>query len=236
MGESFPADRAPPAERSRAALEAYVADAVGRPVALTLTDNVRSMISFRDARPAESAAGGVVLRLHRMFTRAPAEVLDDIAAWIRAPRRRPASVRSFMQAQRAAVRPPAARRRHLQPRGRHHDLAELFARLNAEYFGSQLEMAITWGRRHAKRFPRTIRLGSYDHETGVITISPRLDRARVPQYFVCFVIYHEMLHAHLGVRHDENGRRRIHTAEFRRHERAFAEYDRAMAFERRFFG
>lgn len=213
-------------------LQEYLSARIGRPVDLTLTDNVYSMVSFRRA----DEGPGVVLRLHHMFRDAPTAVLDGVAAYVENPRRRPAAVREYMEARRDAVREPSPRERELRPEGEHHDLAACFAAVNARYFESRVEMAVTWGRRSRKRYPRTVQLGSYCHETGVITISPRLDRKSVPRYFVEFILYHEMLHAVLGVDKGPDGRRRIHTPAFRSLERRFRDYDRARAFERRFFG
>jgi hypothetical protein len=201
-------------------------------VDVTLTDNVRSMVSWRPDREGE----GVVVRLHHMFADASEEVLSAVAAYVRDPVDGKAEIASFVREQRDRIRPKQPRRKTLQPKGEVHALDVMFARLNASYFGSRLEMAITWGRKSPKQRPKTMRLGSYCHETGVITIHPRLDRAAVPAYFVEYVIFHEMLHAVLGVQEGPDGRRRVHTPEFRQLERQFHDYERAVRFERRFQG
>ncbi|MHC4886659.1 MAG: SprT-like domain-containing protein, partial [Planctomycetota bacterium] len=191
-----------------ALLEAELRREVGRPIALTLTDNVRSMISFRQERDR------VNLRLHHMFLDAPQEVMSALAEWIDNPAARPGVVRQYMRENRDRVRPRKERdpsRIILRPHGRFHNLDSLFAGLNARYFDSQLEMRITWGRKTLKRRPRTMRLGAYYEETRHITISRRLDRRNVPRYFVEYVVYHEMLHAALGIKTDANGRRHAHT-------------------------
>jgi len=54
----------------------------------------------------------------------------------------------------------------------------------------------------------------------------------VPRYFIEFVVYHEMLHADMGTEEHE-GRRSIHSREFRKRERLFEDYERAMAWERK---
>ncbi|HSW64815.1 MAG TPA: hypothetical protein VLH56_16125 [Dissulfurispiraceae bacterium] len=65
----------------------------------------------------------------------------------------------------------------------------------------------------------------------MIRISRYLDRKAVPHYYVAYVVYHEMLHAVLGVR-QKNGRSLIHTAEFRKREKLFHDYEQAMAWEK----
>ena len=220
-------------DAKRARIEHFVGEQVGRPVSLTFTDNVKSMASFRRDR-----LGGVVLRLHRMFANAPDAVLHELARWVRQPGRQPPGVRRFVRSRRQEIRPALSARRtpRLRAEGRHHDLRPIYADVNARYFDSRHEMKLTWSRRPARRRVRSMRLGTYCHETGVITVSRRLDRADVPRYFVAYVIYHELLHAELGVERTGSGRRRVHGPEFQRRERLFSDYDRARAFEAAFSG
>ncbi|MFW5858283.1 MAG: hypothetical protein ACOCX4_10415, partial [Planctomycetota bacterium] len=111
----------------RTSLEEYFGARLDRPVTLTLTDNVYSMVSFRP----DDDGRGVVLRLHHMFRDAPAAVLDGVAAYVENPRSRPRVVRDFMAAERHRVRAPAPRGVTLTPQGEHHDLARCFAAVNA---------------------------------------------------------------------------------------------------------
>jgi hypothetical protein len=66
----------------------------------------------------------------------------------------------------------------------------------------------------------------------LIRIHPALDQSWVPRYFVEYIVYHEMLH-HVIPMPERNGRRQLHTPEFRARERAFAHFERALAWERR---
>ena len=107
-------------------------------------------------------------------------------------------------------------------RGEFYDLEKLFARLNRRYFGGSVEKpALTW----SKRRTRSI-LGHHDpvHET--ITISKTLDAADVPEWFVEFILFHEMLH----IKHPARlvkGRRQYHTNAFRTDEQRFHRYQQA---------
>jgi predicted metal-dependent hydrolase len=108
--------------------------------------------------------------------------------------------------------------------GRAHNLDKLFARLNRRYFNNDLPMpALSWSARRSKRI-----LGHHDYAHEAIVISRSLDVAEVPEFFVEFVLYHEMLH----MKHPPrvvNGRRLYHTPAFRADERRFEKYDEAMA-------
>lgn len=106
--------------------------------------------------------------------------------------------------------------------GQHVDLAAVFDRVNATYFGGTLPRPhLTWNRTLTHR-----KFGHYQFTTDTVMISVSLDDAQVPSYAVDFVMYHELLHKQLGVK-VVNGRRYAHTPAFREAERAFARYDDA---------
>ena len=76
---------------------------------------------------------------------------------------------------------------------------------------------------HAKRI-----LGHHDAVHNTITISKALDARDVPEWFVEYILYHEMLH----IKHAAkviNGRRYYHTAAFRLDEKRFYKYEEAQA-------
>ena len=107
-------------------------------------------------------------------------------------------------------------------RGRFYDLNRMFVRLNRRYFNGQLSQpTLTWSQRRT----RTI-LGHHDGVHDTIVISKTLDSHDVPEWFVEYILYHEMLH----IKHPArliNGRRYYHTKAFRTEEQRFPDYDRA---------
>jgi hypothetical protein len=208
------------------ALGDQIRSALGRPVSLAITDNSSSLFSVRDR------GATVLVRIHRMFLRAGRDVIAEITRYIARRSGGTPLFWSFVKRNRHMIKSSPSRNRRLRTGGAHHDLAELFSRLNSEYFGGRLGCAITWGRRSPRRAARTRTLGSYCSDTGIITINTALDRKAVPRYYVGFVVYHEMLHAGLG--HERvNGRRRIHSPEFRHRERLYRDFARASAWERK---
>jgi hypothetical protein len=106
--------------------------------------------------------------------------------------------------------------------GETYELDKMFARLNRKYFGGELEKpTLTWSQRKT----RTI-LGHHDRVYDTITISKTLDSADVPEWFVEYILYHEMLHIKHAARFI-NRRRYYHTAAFRQDERRFPLYEEA---------
>ena len=110
-------------------------------------------------------------------------------------------------------------------RGRHYDLDEVFERVNAAYFESRLARPrLTWSRTITGRL-----LGYYQHAADRLMLSLALDDPRVPPAAIDLVMYHELLHKHLGLQ-VVNGRHYAHTETFRRLERQFRAYEEAKAF------
>ncbi|MBI1320762.1 MAG: hypothetical protein GC168_17700 [Candidatus Hydrogenedens sp.] len=211
----------PLAEREYAAM---LADSARVPVRLAFTNNRSTIMSVRHVD------GMARVRLHRMFLDAPHEVREAVARWVRNPKSAPAGriLDAFIRAHRNEL--PAPPPRAIQPRedGQVHNLRALYDEVNQREFGGGVACSITWGLAPRQRRRRSIRLGSYCPATNLIRIHPRLDDTRVPAFFVRYVIFHEMLHAHLGIHDGPDGRRRIHHAEFQRYERAYPDYQAAL--------
>lgn len=104
--------------------------------------------------------------------------------------------------------------------GSTYDLTKMFVKLNRRFFGGELETpTLTWSKRRTKRI-----LGHHDRVYNTITVSKTLDSPEVPEWFVEYILYHEMLH----IRHPArliNGRRYYHTSAFRLDERRFPRYE-----------
>ena len=136
---------------------------------------------------------------------------------------------AFFKFFKAAPRP---RKIYLRPQGEHYHLEEIFKRVNADYFEGKLDLKITWFQRRRELPQRRIVLGSYHFRTGLIKVNNYLDQAHIPEYFVTYIVYHETLHHLFRPIKGKRGKRSIHHALFKEHEKRFKEYDRAMAFRK----
>jgi hypothetical protein len=202
---------------------------VGERVRLVVHDNRSTMVSFK------REAGLLHYRVHHMFLDAPVDVVEALAAFAgpgrgMAARRRDAGGRidAYVREHRARIAEPRPAR--VDPRGRTHDLASIFRRLNDEHFDGAVEAHITWGPNRGGRRRRTIKTGVYVQDARLIRIHPALDRPEVPEFYVAAVVFHEMLHQAVPAV-ERNGRRIVHGAEFRRRERAYPDHTRARAWE-----
>jgi hypothetical protein len=110
---------------------------------------------------------------------------------------------------------------HYSAAGRFFDLDDIFCRVNAEYFNSQIKKPkLGWSRQNSTR-----RLAFYDHERDLIVISRIFDSRRTPDAVVEFLMFHEMLHIKIPVER-KNGRRIIHPRIFCEEEQKFKEYQK----------
>ena len=132
------------------------------------------------------------------------------------------------------ARLPAQRGLPLSTPGQFFNLRAVFDRLHNRYFRQSAALAdytIAWGRRRRLPPREYFVFGSIQEDDRIIRIHPGLDVPWVPEWFLEYVVYHEMLHAIVPDEPLPGGRRRVHTAEFHRRERLFAHYRRARRWE-----
>ena len=230
-------DPAPELAAAQASLEHRIRAHLERgSVSVTLTDNRYTMISVRRVPRGTARERHYDVRLHHMFAEADPSVTRALARYI-ADNDRDASraLGDFIDSNQERVRGRARRAptQLIVTTGDHHDLRAIFDDINQRYFDGKIEAVITWGPRIGRpRRRNSIKMGSYSVEDRLIRIHRSLDRGFVPQFFVEWIVFHEMLHQV----HDitvKNGRREFHSKAFLSDERTFERYHEARAWERR---
>jgi hypothetical protein len=180
------------------------------------TAYVRLSDVIRDAPLAIVEAAAAIL-LGRLYRRRPPRELLELYrefSYARTTRRRL-----------LALRQRRARRAEHRPVGAHHDLEPIFARLNRRYFaGALVKPRLGWSTRVWRS-----QLGCFDPALEQIVINRQLDGPGVPEYVVGYVLYHEMLHLKHPVKF-ARCRRESHSPQFRKEEKKYAHYQRAMKF------
>lgn len=178
-------------------------------------------------------SGRIYVRISDIFRDAPANVQRALAFILvakllrrRTPQMHERVYRDYATSPQVLRAADLARRQrgHKQissARGNHHNLDRLFARLNRRYFDELEKPTLTWSQRRTRRI-----LGHHDPVHNTIVISKTLDAADVPEWFVEYILFHEMLH----IKHPArlvNGRRLYHTKAFRAEEARYPLYAEA---------
>ena len=207
-------------------LKDILGQGAGKPVTLIITDNSTRMVSVKPENNAVS------VRLHWMFLHAGDEVIREIAVFLKNSRRRTPRITRFIRENRHCIKKGNGKPYIGNTQGQNFDLKELFDSINREYFDQRIHASIGWGRKSPRRSVRRRTLGSYCRDNNIIRIHPVLDRKNIPLYYIRYVIYHEMLHSEIG-EENRNGRRLMHSSEFRRRERMFREYRKAREWDAR---
>ena len=231
---SLPFQRVPDPDLARRRAQVLANDLqarLGARVTLAITDNRASLVTVRYEK------GAWLYRVHHMFLGADAATCEALAFFATGRRKKTAGrqLDAFIEAHQHLIRedPASGPRAPAPPRGRHHDLQAIYDRLNDEYFAGKVVARIGWGehrRGRSRRRRRSIKMGSYVHDARLIRIHPALDRPEVPEYYLAWVVYHEMLHQ--VVPPVRRGSRTVfHPPAFRELERAYRQADIAQAWE-----
>ena len=123
------------------------------------------------------------------------------------------------------IRNARGSKRYFGPEGRFYHLEEVFESLNVRFFDGLLgRPQLTWSEHHAKRS-----LGHYDAAHNTIVVSRVFDRPSSPRYAIEYLLYHEMLHLKHPAKF-ARCRRESHSPRFRKEEKKYAHYKRAMKF------
>ncbi len=123
------------------------------------------------------------------------------------------------------------------PQGKFYNLDNLFDKLNHEYFaGTLVKPRLAWSKINTYR-----KFGHYEpardrvvmsltlDDANIpdrVVMSLTLDDANIPEFVTKFVLFHELLHKYHGTKW-VNGRRMVHTPEFRADESQFKLYAEA---------
>ncbi|HMF58309.1 MAG TPA: SprT-like domain-containing protein [Pyrinomonadaceae bacterium] len=182
-------------------------------------------------------SGRVYVRLSDIFKNAPANVQRALAFILvskllarKAPEVHERVYREYAfspEILRASdiARQKSGRKRISTARGRVYDLDKMFQKLNRRYFDGEIARPVlTWSLRKTRRI-----MGHHDAAHDTIVISKTLDSTEVPEWFVEFILFHEMLH----IKHPARlikGRRYYHTNAFRTEEQSFPYYEEAQDF------
>lgn len=195
----------------------------GKKLLLKINDNHTTMLSVRWESDCTRVS------LHRMFLKAPKNVMNALACYIRREHHEiPLNVKGFIdESLQRLDYSHLVNRRYLCTQGSTYHLQTMYDTLNKEYFQGSVNLLITWFGRSEQR-PRTrIALGLYHDALKLIKIHKIMDSPIFPSYVVEFIIFHEMLHHVCPAYYDKAGVHHIHSKEFKALEAQYRHYQLA---------
>lgn len=121
-------------------------------------------------------------------------------------------------------------RKPKEPTFRGANLLKRFDKVNSERFGGLVCGGIGWRRFRMGKSGASLACCLFDER--LIRVSTVMDDKRIPLWYLDFVLYHEMLHLHLGPRQfSPDGYSYPHDLRFQCLEKRHPDYGRAMKFE-----
>ncbi len=159
------------------------------------------------------------LRIHSCFIRAPEQIIEAIAQYITGKRKRYNRNKIIAFARRTfSTQLPECT--ETDYKGKFYNLKQIFDQLNKTYFNNSIKCDISFSRRFSGKRTRSIVFGNYNPGKNLIRINRALDSESVPEFFIRYIIFHEMLHAHIYLSGMNSSR---HTKIFKKKENRYPE-------------
>jgi hypothetical protein len=199
---------------------------------IVLNENRSTMLNILD-----KTKNWVRLSVHRMFLDAPEDVLSAIARYVRGSKKEGTKndflIRGYIQSNLGRFNySHKISKDKLITKGRHYDLKVIYDSLNKRYFKNALDLNVTWFGQWKKRSRTRVIFGQYYDHLKLVKIHRLLDDSFFPEYFVSYVVYHEMLHEVIQGHVDNKGIYRTHGEDFKKREREFHDFERAHLWEK----
>lgn len=202
-------------------LAGWLSERVDERVEVTYTDNVRRMLSMKRRK------GTVCLRLHQMFSEADERIWRAIARYVTTRGNEGHEViREYVRQNDHKIR-QKQRRVILRPYGEHFDLEKLRDEVCERYFPGTDPPHITWGRTTRGKNRRSIQFASFDAGKHLVRVNPKLDASFVPEFFMRYLIYHEIMHRKHRPRPGD-----VHTEQYRAALEQHPDHERAKQWEK----
>lgn len=190
---------------------------------LKINDNRSTMLSVKWEPDCTKVS------LHRIFLQAPQNVMDSLACYLRQDEVKIGTpVKAFIEDNLKHLDySHQLDRQKLYSQGNVYNLKHIYDALNHEYFQGELGLHITWFGKPMLRARSRVTFGLYHDPLKLIKVSRLLDSPSFPDYFVSYVVYHEMLHHVCPAYFDGSGQHQIHSKEFKEREEQYRYFDMA---------
>lgn len=198
-------------------------NSLGMKLHLKINDNRSTMLNVKWEPDCTRVS------MHRMFLQAPQNVMQALACYLKGDDRKLApSIKAYIEDTLQKMDyTHQLDLTQLETKGFYYNLNEIYLRLNREYFDNRLKLHMTWFGKGRRRRCKRLTFGLYQDPLRLIKINRLLDHPYFPDYFVDYVVYHEMLHHVCPAYVDETGYKHIHSKAFKEHEKKFKNFNEA---------
>lgn len=210
-------------DQSALTFQEQLENSAGIKLRLKINDNRSTMLSVKWEPDCTKVS------LHRMFLKAPENIMQELACYLSGEHKKLApSIKAYIEHNLQKLDySHELDFSKLEKKGRIYDLEKIYHTLNHQYFDEPLGLHITWFGDRRRRVRRRVTFGLYHDPLRLIKINRLLDNKHFPDYFVAYVIYHEMLHYVCPAYVDKNGFKHIHSKEFKEREQKFEYFKEA---------
>jgi len=197
--------------------------AAKKKVKLKINDNRSTMLSVQWDRDCTKVS------LHRLFLEAPKNIMDALTCHILKENSQVAPlVKAYIEDRlKDFDYSNTLDKAKLVTKGAVYDLQEFYDEINQEYFDNQMDLNITWFGPRVIRNRSRLTFGLYHQPLRLVKIHKMMDSERFPEYFVKYVVHHEMVHHLCPSYYDFSGKHKVHSREFKAEEMKFKYYGEA---------
>lgn len=204
-------------------LQEKLENRIGRKLLLKINDNRSTMLSVKWEPKCTKVS------LHRMFLAAPRTIMQALTCYLKREHKiLSPSIKAYIEDNLQKLDySHQLDLDKLQTVGKVYNLKAIYNKLNKEYFNNSLKLHITWFGKTENKNRSRINFGLYYDPLKLIKINRLLDNAKIPEYFVEYVIFHEMVHYVCPAYVDEKGQKQIHSKAFKERERQYKHFELA---------
>lgn len=156
-----------------------------------ITQDSRILLKVEDKTNTEKT-----IKINSCFLNAPPDIIDAIGRIILGKKKK-YDKKNLVKYARRIISSQKGQNTKIDYEGKFYNLKYIFDSLNERFFNNCISSRITYGRNFSKERSRSIVFGNYKPCINLIRINRALDNASVPEFFIRYIVFHEMLHAYM---------------------------------------
>ncbi|MGB9642140.1 MAG: SprT-like domain-containing protein [Candidatus Ratteibacteria bacterium] len=205
--------------------EKFLNEKTGTKIHVEITSHRKTLL-----RIITEPCGKKTVKIHHNLVKGPPEILNAIGDFIAGKEKQKNKKLIIEYARKSQHLFSKQNKTKINHAGIFYNLKQIFDIIDAQFFDGRLSSVnITFGKRYNGKRRRSIVFGNYCPDTNLIRINRSLDSDSVPDFFVKYIVFHEMLHAYLYLL---DSKTTGHTKKFKNLEKKFPDLEKAEKWKR----